>query len=104
MRRRSGVAVAPRAAGAIDVFDYQAPAEVFMTKGYAARRSPVTYRRFGSAAEALRFAVEELPAPILVGAVLEVLEDRFDHRAVRVLYDQPRYPLPRSLQSPEDLG
>jgi hypothetical protein len=102
MRRRSGVAVAPRAAGAIDVFDYQAPAEVFMTKGYA-RRSPVTYRRFGSAAEALRFAVEELPAPILVGAVLEVLEDRFDHRAIRVLYDQPRYPLPRSLQSPEDL-
>jgi hypothetical protein len=95
MRRRGGLAVAPRAAGAIDVFDYQAPAEVFMTKGYAARRSPVTYRRFGNAAEALRFAVEELPPPILVGAVLEVLEDRFDHRDIRKLYDQPRYPLPR---------
>jgi hypothetical protein len=95
MARRGGPGLASHPAGAIDVFDYQAPAEVFMTKGYAARRSPVTYRRFGSAAEALRFAVEELPPPILVGAVLEVLEDRFDHRAIRQLYDQPRYPLPR---------
>jgi hypothetical protein len=96
MGRRSGPALASHPAGAIGAFDYQAPAEIFMTQGYAARRSPVTYRRFGSAAEALRFAVEELPPPVLVGAVLEVREDRFDHRAIRELYTQPRYPLPRA--------
>jgi hypothetical protein len=95
MARRGGSAAAAHAPGAINVFNYQAPAEVFMTRGYAARKSPVTYRRFTTAAEALRFAVEELPAPVLVGAVLEVLEDRFDHQAIRELYSQPRYPLPR---------
>jgi hypothetical protein len=95
MTRRSVPAVAPHAAGALDLFDYDAPAEVFMTRGFATRKSPVTYRRFDTAAEALRFAVEELPAPLLVGAVLEVQEDRFDHQAIRDLYSRSRYPLPR---------
>lgn len=94
-RRGSGSAPPAHSAEAMNAFNYQAPAEVFMTRGYAARKAPVTYRRFTTAAEALRFAVEELPAPILVGAILEVLEDRFGHQAIHELYNRPGYPLPR---------
>lgn len=73
-------------------FDYSAPAEVFMTH---ARRHPISYRRFATAAEAIRFAMEEVPAPLLVGAVLEVMEERFDHQGIRQLYDQDGYPFER---------
>ena len=35
------------------------------------------YRRFAKAAEAIRFAIEELPPDLLIGAHLEVEEQRF---------------------------
>ena len=53
------------------------------------------YRRFASAAEAIKFAVEELPPAQLLGAVLEVSEERFDCEGIRQLYDSPNYPLAR---------
>jgi Arc/MetJ-type ribon-helix-helix transcriptional regulator len=53
------------------------------------------YRRFPSAAEAIRFAIEELPAQLLIGVVMEVGDDRFDHKALRALYDHDVYPLAR---------
>lgn len=79
----------------LDPFDYWASAELFMTRAKAVRRSPVSYRRFDTAALAIQFAVEELPASILVGAVMEVSEERFDHQAIRALYDRADYPLER---------
>jgi hypothetical protein len=39
-------------------FDYNAPAEVFLSR--PAKGCRTKYRRFASAAEALRFAVEQL--------------------------------------------
>lgn len=81
--------------GAKNRFDYTAPAEMFMTRAKLMRRLPVTYRRFATAAEAIRYAIEEIPAPLLVGAVMEVSEERFDHRAIRELYDGAGYPLAR---------
>jgi hypothetical protein len=80
---------------AIGNFDYSAPAELFMASSKFGRKPPVGYRRFDSAAEALRFAVEELPAPLLPGTVLEVSEDRFDHQGIQALYQRDSYPLPR---------
>ena len=44
-------------------FDYTESAELFMPKkGKAGLRRPLSYRRFASAAEAIRFAVEDFPA------------------------------------------
>jgi len=78
-------------------FDYGAPAEVFACKSRGANPRPVTYRRFASSAEAIRFAIEELSAQELFGTVLEVNEDRFDAAAIRQLYDNEAYPLQRRI-------
>jgi hypothetical protein len=42
-------------------FDYNAPAELFLAK--PAKGSRIKYRRFATAAEALRYAVEDLRTP-----------------------------------------
>ena len=76
-------------------FDYHAPAELFGTAGGRARRQTMAYRRFESGAMAVRFAIETLPPALLAGAVLESDEQRFDHRAIRALYDSADYPLAR---------
>jgi hypothetical protein len=76
----------------VSTFDYSAPGEMFMTYH---RRHPLTYRRFPTAAEAIRFAMEDFPQSLLVGVVLEVDEQRFDHRAIRELYEGDCYPLTR---------
>jgi hypothetical protein len=46
--------------------------------------------------DAIRFAIEELPPELLLGAYLEVEEERFDGNAIRRLYESLDYPLPRS--------
>jgi hypothetical protein len=55
----------------------------------------MAYRRFESGAAAVRFAIEALSPALLAGAVLESDEQRFDHRAIRALYDSSEYPLSR---------
>ena len=51
-------------------FDYNAPAELFLAK--PAKGSRTKYRRFATAAEALRYAVEDLRTRKASGARLEV--------------------------------
>ena len=53
------------------------------------------YRRFALAAEAIRFAIEELGQEHLAGVYLEVDEERFDSTGIRRLYDNAEYPLVR---------
>jgi hypothetical protein len=56
-------------------FDYNTPAELFIPKrGGGGRRQPINYRRFPTAAEAIRFAVEEFPAVRTFGAWMRVGE------------------------------
>jgi hypothetical protein len=78
-----------------DLFDYTADAELFAANGRASGRGRVGYRRFARASDAIRFAIEELPSELLVGACLEVNEERFGSGAIRRLYDSTQYPLAR---------
>jgi hypothetical protein len=75
-------------------FDYRAPAELFPSRNRKAKQL-VKYRRFDTAADAIQFAMEELPAPALLGAVIEIDEERFGHADIRELYESPDYPLKR---------
>lgn len=78
----------------MEKFNYTASAELYPTRRYA--KSPqAQYRRFGSAADAIRFAIEEMPAKWLTGTYLEVEERRFEGSAIRALYEAGEYPLPR---------
>jgi hypothetical protein len=76
-------------------FDYNAAAELFPTRRRIPRRQPLGYRRFDQAAQAIRFAIEDLPADLLNGAYLEVDEERFNSDQIRGLYERPDYPLTR---------
>jgi hypothetical protein len=76
-------------------FDYSALAELYPAKSWKGGAGRVTYKRFEAAAEALRFAIEELPPQFLLGTYLEVEEARFDGRQIRQLYESEDYPLPR---------
>lgn len=76
-------------------FDYKATAELFPGKSNRVRSRPFRYRRFDRAADAIRFAVERLPADVFLGAYLEVSEKRYDSRGIRSLYDRAEYPFPR---------
>ena len=78
----------------MNAFDYTAPAELFPTRSRKGNR-PMGYRRFAKAAEAIRFAIEELPPDLLIGAHLEVEEQRFDSDGIRRLYENTDYPLAR---------
>ena len=56
---------------------------------------PVGYGRFARAADAIRFAIEELPPELLPDACLEVDEEIFEREEVRRLYESDAYPLAR---------
>jgi len=76
------------------VIDYAARAEVFVAKRYA-KTASAQYKRFNSASEAIRYCIEELPEQALNGSFLEVNEHRFEGRAIKALYANDAYPLPR---------
>jgi hypothetical protein len=78
-------------------FDYDMPAELFMAKRKGKTHQRLGYRRFATAAEAIRFAIEEFPAIHALGAYMQVGEERFDSDAIQRLYESSDYPLPRAL-------
>ena len=73
--------------------DYSTPAELFPSRRYA--KSLARYRRFPSAAEAVRHVIEDQPESWLTGSMLDVDGKRYEGRAIRALYDAEAYPLTR---------
>jgi hypothetical protein len=80
---------------AADSFDFEAAAELFSAR--SRKRSPEFggYRRFDRAADAIRFAMEDLPPKLLQGICLEVHEMRLDSTDIRRLYASAAFPLAR---------
>ena len=79
-------------------FDYSAPAELFLSRSKASKSRP-KYTRFDTAAEGVRFVVEDLPAAVSPGAYLLVKEARFGAGEIRDLYQSAEYPLSRNIQT-----
>jgi hypothetical protein len=76
-------------------FDYDTPAELFMAKRKGGARQPLGYQRFASAAEAIRFAIEQSPAVRTLGAWMQVGDERYDSDEIQRLYENEEYPLRR---------
>lgn len=74
--------------------DYTAAADFYA--GRTSRKSRgLHYRRFGSAAEAVKFVAEEMAPSSLKGSLLEVDEQRFEGADILALYTDRSYPLKR---------
>jgi hypothetical protein len=71
-------------------FDYNAPAELFLSK--PAKSSRTKYRRFATAAEALRYAVEDLRMPKAFSAWLGLGDARLDSNEIQRPYEANDYP------------
>jgi hypothetical protein len=87
-----------RAVRELGVFDYDAPAELYPSRSRR-MRGPVAYKRFDTAAEAIRYAVEDLPESGLNGATMEVKEVRFGRDEILHLYAHASFPLERRKQA-----
>jgi len=57
--------------------------------------SVLLFGRFAQAAQAIRFAMEDVAPELLVGACLEVDEQRYGSDDIRRLYESADYPLAR---------
>lgn len=82
-------------------FSYNASAELFPAAIRKKKRAGFAYRRFDTAAAAVQFAMEELPADSLNGAYLQVDEASFDQRGIRTLYESEHFPLERRARPEE---
>jgi len=76
-------------------FDYNALAELFPSRGRMRQRQSFGYKRFAKAAQAIRFAMEDMPRACLVGAFLEVNGRRYGSDDISRLYKSTDYPLTR---------
>ena len=74
--------------------DWSAPAELY-TSVATFRTRNTHYFRFATAAEAIRFAIEELPGAALRGTAIECGDDRFEGDQIRALFEARDYPLRR---------
>jgi hypothetical protein len=78
-----------------ELFPTRSEAELFPAKSRRLRREPVGYGRFARAADAIRFAIEELSPELRPDACLEADEQIFDRDGILRLYESDEYPLVR---------
>lgn len=73
--------------------DYSSAAELFAVQRQGRKRN-LFYRRFDTAAEAMQFAIESLPADAS-NLVLETEFARLDAKSIAACYIADDFPLPR---------
>ncbi len=81
----------PAAEVTLAPFNYQEPADLYFPLQLG-RKGGLDYRRFPSAALALRYAMESLAGSRLGSATLEVDGERYDNAAMKRLYYSPDFP------------
>jgi len=81
-------------------FDYGASADLYSMTYRNGRRQPMTYKHFESAAEAIRYAVEEIPVKNQVGNLLQADDSRYDNKEIQQLYVSASFPLARRPAKP----
>lgn len=67
-------------------FQFDAPAELFVGSARGYSRRAMQYRRFETGAEAIRYAIEQLPPELLRAAAIESAGERFEADEIRQLY------------------
>lgn len=91
------MSVEPESAAAAEQ-DYLPEAELFAVQRHGRKRD-LFYRRFDTAAEAIKFAVEEMPADS-ASLILETEFSRFDAEGIAALYAAEAFPLARRAAAP----
>ena len=74
----------------MEPFDFDQPAELFAS---AHRRHHVRYYAFPTAAQAIRYAIEELSPKLHGGLVMEINEVRYRVSEILNLYQRADFPL-----------
>lgn len=90
-RPETGADVVPSVGDEDLPFDYTEPADLYFPV-QVGRKAGLDYRRFPSAALALRYAMESLLPGKLSAATLEVDGERYDSAAMRRLYASSEFP------------
>jgi len=79
----------------MDAKNYRMEASLYFAKSANSKPTALVLRRFAKAAEAIRFAVEDLAPALLRGCSLEISESYYFGREIRPLYDDRAFPLRR---------
>ncbi|MEQ1653770.1 MAG: hypothetical protein ABL897_14900 [Hyphomicrobium sp.] len=79
----------------MEKFDFNEPAELYVAAGRGVSRRTMSYRRFASGAEAVRYAMEVVGTDKLWGTVIETDGARFSADDIRSLYRHSDFPLTR---------
>jgi len=78
---------------------YNLEASLYYAKHASSYRKALVLRRFASAAEAICFAVEDLPTKLLGGCSIEVEDSYYFGQEIRPLYDDHAFPSRRCSKS-----
>lgn len=87
--------VATLARQTMEAAAYGMEAGLFYSKSISTKSKSLVFQRFMKAADAIRFAVEELPSKGLIHCSLEVNETHYFGLEIRPLYDSADFPLRR---------
>lgn len=87
----------------METFDYRAAANLHSPKTDGSSRM-IGYLGFTRAADAIRYAVEQLSAKEFLATHMDVGSESFDSASIRRLYDDDRYPLSRNSAKNQEPG